>query len=122
MLGFRVWDKEENKFINTDSFVMSNCGLLAKLVGLGGAYCGPRFVPMQFTGMYDWQKKPIYEGDFLSIRYYRRIGDSEIKEPIHYHVGDVVCFLQFIRMYDPIEKLSCDGNIYENLELWESYK
>lgn len=117
MLGFRVWDSEEKRFINSDSFVMSDIGMLAKLVSPGGVYCEPRYIPMQSTGLKDWQDKPIFEGDMLFIY---------IDSPVCNHYYLVQSTKDFLLMLgligQRINKISNDGNIYSNPELLERLK
>jgi hypothetical protein len=111
MLGFRVWDSVDKKFINTDSFVMSDCGILARLNGNGGVYCSNRYIPLQSTGCRDTRGQLILEGDVLFI-YYHGV-NREYKDE-YILVENVKDFLMWYGRYIPyIRKISNDGNVYE---------
>ena len=70
-LKFRVWDKLEKRFIYPDKgyqghYVLDLNGKFHNLQnGSGGDEC----VVQQFTGEYDKNKKPIYEGDRVRFGY-----------------------------------------------------
>lgn len=119
MLGFRVWDNIDKKFINTDSFVMSDTGCLAKLHGGGGVYCdADRYIPMQSTGVTDSSKKDIFEGDVLKI--FDKPG-----HPIYYlyHIDSASEFLMYYgSIYSHTQELKITGNVYESPELLEQLK
>jgi len=120
MLGFRVWDSEEKKFINTDSFVMSDCGILARLNGNGGVYCSNRYIPLQSTGCRDTSGQLILEGDVLFIYYH---GDCKTYKNEYILVESVKEFLMWYGQFvSCIRKISNDGDIYECPALLERLK
>lgn len=119
MLGFRVWDSEEKRFVNLDYQVMNRNGDL----GLMDRDCDfqreeKRYIPMQSTGVKDWQDKPIYEGDMLFIHYHEKSLTNE-----YYLVNTAREFLLFYgaRMLS-IYKIANDGNVYECPSLLEKLK
>jgi hypothetical protein len=119
MLGFRVWDTENYEFCeNTDQeFYIDRIGYLYELYKRSLIkHKGTRYIPMQSTGIYDWQDKPIYEGDVLFL--YRKTGNN-----IYYLVENIKDFLIIYGQdYYNIEKISNDGNIYECPALLERVK
>lgn len=69
MLGFRVWDKEKQRFIKELVFAVNVDG---ELLCSDGDYedCGTHeasdnFIPMQSTGLITEDHKPIFEGDII---------------------------------------------------------
>jgi hypothetical protein len=122
MLGFRVWDNLNKTFEWPINFYMTDLG---ELEYTDSDYSSPyplgeffenRFISMQFTGIYDWQDKPIYEGDVLFL--YRKTGNN-----IYYLVENIKDFLIIYGQdYYNIEKISNDGNIYECPALLERVK
>lgn len=84
ILKFRVWDVKLNQFLpKTD--IHGLC--LEKFFGLdfnGELRClhsvreRDKFVIQQFTGIYDKNKKPIYEGDIVKFQY--EVHEHEFEE------------------------------------------
>lgn len=116
MLGFRVWNKKSNKI--SDGFPFLALSFDGKILSMENVYpknVSDDYILMQFTGIYDWQDKPIYEGDVLFL--YRK-GNN-----IYYLVENVKDFLIIHGQdYYNIEKISNDGNIYECPALLERLK
>jgi len=124
MLGFRVWDKAgKNMFYSNPEkpddppFLMGPDGSL--LLPYANHRLPDIYVPLQSTGVSDSWDKPIYEGDVLFIRYTRPLGNAEITKSLYYYFESMVDFLQFLGMTHPIDKISCDGNIYDHPALLE---
>jgi len=67
-IKFRIWDKTEKQFTNiSPSFV---CGSEEKVFEFcGSLYQKKNWIIQQFTGLYDNNKKPIYEGDRVRFGY-----------------------------------------------------
>ena len=68
-IEFRIWDKQQGKFIKPDYERLAICCR-------GGVYSGKydsvvvdRYEIQQFTGILDKNKTPIYEGDIVDYRY-----------------------------------------------------
>lgn len=129
MLGFRVWDSKDKCFYidpSDDGLFSDAQGELIAITETGEIIFSPkanqRFIPMQSTGIKDFQGVMIYEGDVLFIRYTRPLGNSEITKSLYFHVESVVNFLQSLGALHPIDKISCDGNIYEHPKLLERLK
>ena len=81
---FRVWDKLEKRFIYPDKgyqghYVLDLNGRFHNLQNGSG---GDEYVVQQFTGLYDKNKKPIYEGDRVRFAYTEN----------RYFFGEVVYF------------------------------
>jgi hypothetical protein len=69
MLGFRVWDSEENKFVCFPKDSRYAIDVDGELVGPGNydlfSNWTNRFIPMQSTGLTDYHGRVIYEKDIL---------------------------------------------------------
>ena len=70
-LKFRAWDKLEKRFFYPDKgyqghYVLYLNGQFQNLQNGSG---GDEYVVQQFTGLYDKNKKPIYEGDRVRFGY-----------------------------------------------------
>lgn len=77
-LKFRIWDKTEKTFTNyspslvrgSEEKVFEFCGSL---------YQRKNWVIQQFTGLYDKNKKPIYEGDRVTYKLDKNYFFDEVK-------------------------------------------
>jgi len=111
-IKFRVWDKEEKKFISQsitddwditirfDGIFVSNDG------AIDGTASGERLILIQYVGLKDKNKKEIYEGDIVSG-------------------GEIVSWRGGAWGYDNIvwsDNIEVLGNIYENPELLKEEK
>lgn len=118
MLGFRVWDSVDKRFVKYDEIIMSSDGVIGTIdynrdfVYMEGD--GPeinKYIPMQSTGVYDCDDKPIYEGDVLFIYYH---GDCKTYKNEYILVESVKEFLMWYGQFvSYIKKISNDGNVYE---------
>jgi hypothetical protein len=66
-LKFRVWDKLEKRFIYPDKGYQGHyvLDLNGRFQNLHNGSRGDEYVVQQFTGEYDKNKTPIYEGDII---------------------------------------------------------
>jgi len=130
MLGFRVWDSENKEFCKNNYgsdwrqwCVRDDGRLCDRGDDFLEEYEEKRYIPMQSTGIKDFQGTLIYEGDIVWIRYLLLGTDGKPlfnrTETTYLHVENVVDFLQIIGRLSPIDKISCDGNVYDHPKLLE---
>ena len=120
---FRVWDKENKKFLHDLSFDISYSGSLILSCGIEGKkYINPndnnRYILIQCTGLKDKNGKLIYEGDLVKDITLNRIFEVGYKKCAFYleneeHIG---YFHELATAYSE-KRLEVIGNIYENKEL-----
>ena len=70
-LKFRAWDKLAKQFTYPDKGYQSHfvLDLNGKFHNLQNGSGGDEYIVQQFTGLYDNNKKPIYEGDRVRFAY-----------------------------------------------------
>jgi YopX protein len=108
-IKFRAWDKDLKKMCEDFLSLVED----AIYQHQANPWQDERFIPMQFTGLYDKHGRvEIYEGDIV-----RRKGSDGTIEIVaveyrggRYNIGD----------YDPTYGYEIIGNIYENPELLNS--
>lgn len=124
---FRVWDKEDKKFLDHLSIALSADGILILWRLEGKKYINlndnNRYLLIQCTGLKDKNGKLIYEGDIVKYHY---DWEDEIK-PVFFDTisacyGVKICkdfILPFTNGLDNIEVI---GNIHQNSELLNDNK
>lgn len=138
MLGFRVWDKDNSRFINSlDQIQMDSKGnlfyILTHALSVYPKALDPdRFIPMQSTGIFDPKGNKIFEGDILQYDYLQGTCRAEKKilvvTDFHYFIRSYYGTLSRMKNNSPdiliskyVENLMLPcviiGNIYENPEL-----
>jgi uncharacterized phage protein (TIGR01671 family) len=134
-LKFRIWSKKDTNFLHN---IEESHDLLhsdGEWYFLGGNKLDENYAIQQWTGLYDKNKKPIYEGDIVNVqrsftRPYVKDGKMDYKTiDGGLEVGQVIwwmikaAFLIAYKGYDDMEDFpycySCEviGNIFENSEL-----
>jgi hypothetical protein len=118
-LKFRVWDKEDNIYWNTKDGIyfylnLTDPDLNVAISGFLADKRKDRFVVQQFTGLYDYKNKEIYEGDILGCV----VNSKTVISPVVYSL-DVFNF-GFRTENLKVEGWAYSevvGNIYETLDL-----
>lgn len=114
-LKFRIWDKLTESFIyceddNQQHFILDLNGNFHNLQnGSGGDEC----VVLQYTGLNDKNKKPIYEGDFIRGQFDH--GPAGLREeilPVRWSKED-----GYQWNYWDLSTIEVIGNLFENPEL-----
>ena len=131
MIKYKLWDKENKKFLEddweTDYAILPN-GIVIEMYdnGFGEGYSVhnlDNIEVLQFTGFKDKSGKEIYEGDILRYRFPydgRIIHISSVSYlEIQSSFGIVDLYGNNIPLYDIAckEYVEVIGNIYENKEL-----
>ena len=133
MLGFRVWDTENIKFIEGFEFAINKVGVLW-CSDEDEEDCGTyeadtkRFIPMQSTGFIDINGKQIFEKDIFLIDYHREASPWVVGEVgmFIFQMGAMLIndakkgwdLMKYINAL-PIEVI---GNTFEHPELLERIK
>ena len=130
LIKFRVWDKLAERFITPESLFQGHY-----VLSLNGRFCnfsngsgGEEYEVMEFTGLYDKNKKPVFEGDIVKFTF------CEYEHQITNYVGEVwysdedACWMfskykeAGVRVYGfsipgdsiIVDSIEIIGNIFEN--------
>lgn len=114
-LKFRIWDKLTESFIyceddNQQHFILDLNGNFHNLQNGSG---GDEYVVLQYTGLNDKNKKPIYEGDFIRGQFDH--GPAGLREeilPVRWSKED-----GYQWNYWDLSTIEVIGNLFENPEL-----
>lgn len=123
MLGFRIWDSLDKRFLSTPEerrkITIFDDGMLSIYTHEPLSQEDlSRYIPMQSTGIFAWQEKEIFEGDVLFIYI-----DTPTFSNHYYLVESVKDFLLMIgKLENCIRNISNDGNIYECPALMDRLK
>jgi hypothetical protein len=126
-IKFRAWDKERGKMREPDAIArihMNPAPFGLTLMYKDGDGICMKFVLQQFTGLYDYNGKEIYEGDLIlnqssricQVRWFQFAGcrDAEVVLPLGNSFGFSTA--NWERHVEVI------GNIFENPELLDERK
>lgn len=122
-LIFRVWDKEEKKFVDYPVyFNLINSEVVTELwygyqIQVEEAIQDSNYIVQQSTGLFDKNGKEIFEGDILKVEYGDLLGETRetliiAKNPFEYSMEEAK-FLDFSYIVEII------GNKFEHPHLLE---
>ena len=119
-LKFRAWDKLEKRFFYPDKgyqghYVLYLNGQFQNLQNGSG---GDEYVVQQWTGLYDKNKKPIYEGDRVRFSYTNQNHDffGEViwlEDRASFGVKSKNAFETFEDLMDYMKLFEVVGNIFQ---------
>jgi len=125
-MKFRVWDKEDKKYVSPSHIAINGNGIL--LITNSGMYLdfknehyahlSQKYIVQQYTGCYDKNHTPIYEGDIVKV-YSEEFENENFTGKVIFDEGS---FLTWINKNDIRGVWSGDdieviGNIMKNPEL-----
>jgi len=132
-LKFRVWDKEDKKYVSPSHIAINGNGIL--LITNSGMYLdfknehyahlSQKYIVQQWTGCYDKNGTPIYEGDILAADHDGGEGEANIGV-VYFAAGTFMIdgdgpFFDHVYGHSPdiLDNHTVIGNIFENHELLE---
>jgi uncharacterized phage protein (TIGR01671 family) len=130
-LKFRVWDKEDKKYVSHSHIAINGNGIL--LITNSGMYLdfknehyahlSQKYIVQQWTGCYDKNHTPIYEGDILAADHDGGEGEANIGV-VYFAAGTFMIdgdgpFYDHVYGHSPdiLDNHAIIGNKFENHEL-----
>ena len=124
----RAYHKELKRMISTNELVKDQMTLLAdgRFINVSGVDSRlsqivprDRMIPLLFTGLFDKNKKEIYEGDILRFKGRVDGNNREFILPVTFEIrGGFQMYLTGIRHYDIFSnEVEVIGNVFEDKNL-----
>jgi uncharacterized phage protein (TIGR01671 family) len=130
-LKFRVWNKEDKKYVSPSRIAINGNGIL--LITNSGMYLdfknehyahlSQKYIVQQWTGCYDKNGTPIYEGDILAADHDGGEGEANIGV-VYFAAGTYMIdgdgpFYEHVFSHSPdvLDNHSVIGNKFETSEL-----
>lgn len=110
VIKFRAWDKDEERM----TVCMTLNQMLEKSPDPFYKMFKDDFEWMQFTGLFDKNKKEIYEGDIVHFKHDDGFFIEEITAPVNWYQDCYGTGWGRLTQHEDIEVI---GNVYENPEL-----